>query len=189
MNTRSAPAVRHSFLERRYLGSVKRIAISAFLLFHIVAIVCWCVPLDSPLIAAFRGAIRPYFQWAGLFQGWDMFAPTPKSANSYIDAAILYRDGHTKTWQFPRMEQRSLAERYRKERYRKFTENLQKDANAPLLPDTARHIARLNNDGANPPEFVILVRHWSDIVPASHGAELWRTQILYSYSVQPKDLK
>lgn len=156
------------------------------------AIVCWSVPLDSPLLGAFRSAVRPYFLWVGLFQSWDMFAPNPKSVNSYIEGAVIYRDGHTKIWKFPRMEQLSLTQRYSKERYRKFVENLDKDTNAPLWPDAARHIARLNNDVANPPEFVILVRHWSEIIPPSevpHRQESWHAQVLFSYSVQPKDLK
>jgi len=58
----------------------KYIAVNVFLIFHILAIACWCLPIDSPLIPLCRNLVRPYFLWAGLFQSWDMFAPVPKGA-------------------------------------------------------------------------------------------------------------
>lgn len=171
---------------------MKRVVISAFLLFHIIAITCWCLPLDSPLRAAFTSVIRPYFVWSGLFQSWDTFAPVPKSTNAYIEAVVIYKDGHTRNWKFPRMEQLGLTERYFKERYRKYAENLQKDANVALWPDAARHLARLNNDVSNPPEIVMLVRYWSDIVrrdDSSYQPQPVHAQIFYEYNVKPEDLK
>ena len=83
----------------------KYIAVNVFLVFHLLAIACWCVPIDSPLIPLCRNLVRPYFLWAGLFQSWDMFAPVPKGANTYIEAVLIYRDGVRKTWTLPRMEQ------------------------------------------------------------------------------------
>ncbi len=139
-------------------AKTKHAVISAFLLFHLVAITCWCIPVNSALIANFKDLIRPYMLWSGLFQGWDMFAPTPPNINSYIQAAVIYKDGRTQIWKFPRMEQLGLFERYYRERYRKFEENLRQDANSALWPDVARHIARLNNnDVSNPPAIVVLV--------------------------------
>ncbi len=174
-------------------SKIKRALISILIAFHMIAIVFWTMPLDSPLIAAFRNAIRPYMLGSGLFQSWDMFAPTPKSANSYIDAIVIYKNGRTRSWSFPRMEQLSFSERYVKERYRKFVENLEQDRNVALWPDAARRIARLNHkDISNPPEFVILIRHWSDIVPrsiTSYHAEPWHAVIFYEYSVKSKDLE
>lgn len=170
---------------------IKRIAINVFLIFHLFAITVWCMPLNSPLTVAIRNAVRPYFLWTGLFQAWDMFAPSPKSVNSYIEAVVIYHDGHTLTWKFPRMEQLSLTERYEKERYRKYVENLNDDSKAGLWPDAARRIARINNDAGNPPEIVILVRHWSEIVPhddAAYHAEPWHARIFFEYRVRPEDL-
>jgi hypothetical protein len=174
------------------LRNLKGIAISAFLLFHIAAITCWCIPLNSPLIAVCRNVIRPYMLWSGLFQSWDMFAPQPKASNSYIESIVIYKDGRTQTWKFPRMEHLGLWERFQKERYRKFVENLQDDANRAFWPDTARYIARLNNDPSDPPQIVMLIRHWSDIAPrdeAAYHPESWHARIFYEYNVQAKDLK
>jgi hypothetical protein len=172
--------------------SVKRIVISAFLLFHILAITLWCVPLDTLLVGAFRDAVRPYMLWTGLFQSWDMFAPTPRSFNAWVEASVIFRDGRIQPWRFPRMEQLSLTDRYYKERYRKFVENLQEDKQAALWPDVARHIARLNNNPANPPEIVMLIRYWSEIVPRADGSyhpEPVRGHILFEYNVKPRDLQ
>lgn len=174
------------------LKKLTRIAISAFLLFHLIAIACWCVPLDSPLIQAFRNVVRPYVLWSGLFQSWDMFAPTPKAENSYIQAVVITHDGHLHTWKFPRMEQLSLTQRYLEERYRKFVENIEQEKNSAVWPDVARHLASLYNDPANPPEIVMLIRYWTAITLPSdraHGAAQEQAHIFFEYRVTPEDLR
>jgi len=170
----------------------KRSVIHLFIAFHLVAIAFWCVPVESPLIPLCREMVRPYFLWAGLFQSWDMFAPIPKGANTYIEATVRYRDGSQKTWTFPRVEQMGLKEKLFKERYRKFADNLQRDELDELLPDAARHIARLNSSPGNPVRMVILVRRISFIVPRANGIyipEPWDSHILLGYGVRPEDLK
>ena len=44
-----------------------------------------------------------------------MFSPVPKHANVYVEAIVLYQDGNTKNWAFPRVDQLSYTERYQKE--------------------------------------------------------------------------
>jgi hypothetical protein len=171
---------------------LKGFAINLFIGFHLVAIACWCVPIDSPLIPLCKNLVRPYFLWAGLFQSWDMFAPVPKGANTYIEAILIYRDGSGKTWTYPRMEQMRLTEKLFKERYRKFADNLQCGELDELLADAARHIARSNSSPANPVKTVILTQKVSFIVPRSDGSyvpEPWQPHILLGYGVQPEDLR
>jgi hypothetical protein len=130
--------------------------------------------------------------WSGLFQNWDTFAPSPKSVNAYVEAAVIFKDGHTHTWKFPRMEQLKLTERYHEERYRKFMEILQKDSYSALWPDVARHIARLNKNDTNPPEIVMLISYWSEIVPQANGSYHpgpERARIFFRYDVKPEDLQ
>ena len=167
----------------------KKIGVSAFLLFHLIAITCWSLPIQSPLINAWKKSFRPYLVWSGLFQSWDMFAPTPKSTQGYIEALIIHKSGEVTPWKFPRMEQLSIFERYWQERYRKYAEILRETNNVALWPDAARHLAWLNKDPRNPPEMVILVRHWSDI-PAQLNAPRppEHVQIFYEYKVQPGDV-
>lgn len=204
-STDFAPAQSNSWMEsqnrliqaippakRAAIYRAKRFAINVFLLFHLLAITCWAIPLDSPFLAAFRKTIRPYFLWSGLFQSWNAFAPAPKALNSYVEAVVIYKDGRILNWKFPRMEHMSLAERYFKERYRKFVENLKEDSNVALWPDAARYVARLNNDPSDPPEIIMLIRHWSDIVlpgNRSSAPQPQHVQIFYEYKVRSQDLK
>src|ERR1700739_2791762 len=161
MSTGTPHERKHSAVPQK----LKRIAINAFFLFHILAISCWALPLNNPLISSFRQLVRPYFIWSGLFQSWDMFSPDPKRVNSYLEAVVIYKDGSSTFWSFPRMELLSANERYSKERYRKFEENLQNDQYSGLRPDAARYIARLNNHKSSPPQTIMLVVRWSEIIP------------------------
>ena len=170
----------------------KRWAINLFIGFHLLAIVCWCLPIDTPLLPLCRSLVWPYFVWAGLFQSWDMFAPVPKGANAYIEAELHYRDGSRKIWTYPRMEQMSLKEKLFKERYRKFADNLQHEELDGLLPDAARYIARANSSPDNPVKTVILIRRVSFILPRPDGTYVpspWESHILLGYGVRPEDLK
>lgn len=170
----------------------KRWAINLFIGFHLIAITCWCLPIDTPLVPVCRSIVRPYFLWAGLFQSWDMFAPVPKGANAYIEAELHFSDGSRKTWTYPRMEQMSQKESLFRERYRKFADNLQRDELDDLLPDAARYIARSNSSSGNPVKTVILIQRLSFIVPRANGAyvpEPWQSHVLLGYGVRPEDLE
>ena len=104
--------------------------------------------------------------WTGLFQTWDMFAPNPLPLNTYVKAVVI-TEHHVRVWDFPRMDQLSLGQRYQKERYRKFVENMLLEQNEALLPDVVRHIARMYNDPSDPPRKVMLIKYQSEIPPGS----------------------
>ena len=177
---------------RSFPDNLKYFAINLFLLFHIVAISCWALPFNNPLIVSARNLVRPYLIWSGLFQSWDMFSPEPKRVNSYLEAIVIYQDGSSGLWSFPRMELLGFNERYTKERYRKFEENLQNDQYSGLWPDAARYVARANNNKSSPPKTIMLVVRWSDIIPRSDDAYdrgPWNSNIFFTYEVQPEDLK
>jgi hypothetical protein len=130
--------------------------------------------------------------WSGLFQAWDMFAPDPKSVNAYIKATIVTQNHHIKIFTFPRMEQLSFAERYRKERYRKFAETLMQEQNAAVWPDIARHVARSYNNSVDPPYKVSLIQFHSDIKFAWEESDevIPEPTIFFEdYFVQPEDLR
>ena len=172
-----------------------RVAITAFIAFNLFAIVSWCVPLDSPLIARCRDLSLPYLRWTGLFQKWDMFAPDPSKLNNFLSAVILYRDGTSSVWSFPRMENLGPFEKYLKERYRKYAnDNLRLDGYAAAWPDAARYIARINNNRpSNPPMLVALIRVWSIVPPPSPNGEQptadWNQYMFFRYTVAPGDLR
>jgi hypothetical protein len=170
-------------------SGAKCVAVNAFLAFHLISLAAWCTPAPNSLTVAYRRLIRPYVLWSGLFQSWDTFAPSPKTVNSYTGAIVLYRDGTTRNWQFPRMEQLSLGERYFKERYRKYAENLPQIQCQALWPDAARRIAR-NNNRSGAVKMVLLVQYWSSIVLAPGGSYRdapWDAHVFYAYTINPAD--
>lgn len=171
--------------------SARHTIISAFILFHLIAITCWALPWNPAVVKDVKELIRPYMLWSGLFQSWDMFAPNPKPENAYVRAVVITSDRHIKVWNFPRMEELSFGQRYQKERYRKFTESILDQRNEALLPDAANHIARLFNNPLDPPDKVMLIQFQSDI-------KLWgddtheptpKPNIFYDEYVQAGDLR
>jgi hypothetical protein len=121
-----------------------------------------------------------------------MFAPNPKAVNAYLEATIVYKDGTTGFWPFPRMELLSFTERYYRERYRKFEETLLDSKYSALWPDAARHIARLNSNPSNPPQTIMLLVRWSNIVQRSDGTferTPWDAYVFFTYAVKPEDLQ
>jgi hypothetical protein len=165
-------------------------AINLFLLFHLFAILIWCLPSNGLPLVVCRKLVRPYFLWSGLFQSWDMFSPSPRRTNGYLQAMLAYSDGTTDYWEFPRMNRLSLSQRYSKERYRKFEENLSEDKFPDLWPDVARYIARHAPDGSKRPEMVMLIMNWSDLVRNADGSFTdlpWQSRVFYRYRVEPED--
>jgi hypothetical protein len=121
-----------------------------------------------------------------------MFSPNPKAVNAYLEATIIYTDGSTGLWVFPRMELLSFTERYYRERYRKFEETLLDSKFSALWPDAARHVARLNSNPSNPPQTIMLLVRWSNIV--QHPDDTfertpWDAYVFFTYAVKPEDLQ
>jgi hypothetical protein len=173
------------------VARTKRFLVNLFIGFHLAAIACWAVPVDSPLVPLCRNLVRPYFLWAGLFQSWDMFAPVPKGANTYLEATLIYRDGSQRIWAYPRMEKMGSGEKLCKERYRKFAESLEREDLDAILPDAARFIARLNSTPRNPVKTVIVIQRGSFLMPGAGGTCIrppWEPHVLIGYGVRAEDL-
>ncbi len=133
-----------------------------------------------------RDLVDPYMQWTALTQSWDTFAPDPKAVNAYVKAVVITRKHHIHVWTFPRMEQLSFTERYRKERYRKFAENLVVEKNAILLPDVAGHVACMYKNPADPPEKSMLIQFLAEITPWGDDARTPRPTVFYEDFCDPR---
>lgn len=174
--------------------TVKRLAINAFLLFHLAVIVSWSIPSQALVFRIVRHSVSPYAWRAGLFQSWDMFAPNPTHTNAFVTAEITCSKGQVRVWSFPQMQDLGYSERYFKERYRKFSnDRLILKTNAILLPDAARYIARLNADPFNQPRIVKLIRYVSVISPPPAEGQApqldrWQRDVFFTYSVKAGDL-
>ncbi len=170
----------------------KCLVINVFLIFHIVAIAGWCIPLNSLLVDRLRTAVRPYMLWVGLFQSWDTFAPMPRTVNAYIEGTVILKNGQIRNWKFPRMEKLGFAERYYRERYRKFSENLPDAKYAALWPDAGRFLARKYNNPQNPPEIVILIQYWTEIAIQPNGSYQpgpLRAHVFWEHRLTAEDLR
>jgi hypothetical protein len=169
----------------------RRGAISIFILFNMVAILSWAIPLNVAPLPQVKEIVRPYLLWTGLFQSWDFFAPNPRPVNSYIQAVAVTQDHHMRVFDFPRMEQLNYAKRYREERYRKFAEVLCDSRYAALWPDVARHVARLLNNSTDPPRMVILMKFQTPIKYALTPAQepVPKPEFFYEYYVSGEGLR
>jgi hypothetical protein len=161
--------------------------ISIFILFHLIAITCWTIPSQLAPVRVVRELVRPYLLWTGLFQSWDTFAPNPRPINADIKALVITQDHHMHVWVFPRMQDLSLSERYRKERYRKFEEVL--PSTPALWPDVARHLAQSFDHPVDPTDKVMLIRFQSLIRHDQTSDAEPKSDIFYDDYVQPEDVK
>jgi hypothetical protein len=170
------------------IARFRRAAISVFILFHLVAITCVAVPVDFAPIVNVRGLVWPYILWIGLFQRWDMFAPDPPAVNSYIKTVVISHDRHMHVWSFPRMEELSFGERYREDRYRKFSEVLPAPQMAPLWPDVAARVAGLFDTQTGALDKVLLIEFESKIIPGAVTDPPATPTIFYEDYVHPETL-
>lgn len=173
----------------------RRAAINAFIALHLYIMVFWGMP-GSNFRNTFARMVEDYVIKLGLWHSWDMFSPDPLAVNFHLEAHIYFQDGTLRIWEFPRMEKLGLWERYRKERFRKWRERVRQDLYSAIWEDTARYVARQNNDGKNPPKRVVLVRHWGPIPPPQPGdyqpiAKEYDMKLNFRfafYDVKPEDL-
>ena len=166
-------------------------AISIFILFNIIAIFSWAIPLNVAPLPQIKEIVRPYLLWTGLFQSWDFFAPNPRPVNSYVQAAVVTQAHHMRTFEFPRMDQLSYGKRYREERYRKFAEVLCDPRYGALWSDVARHVARMEDNPADPPQTVILMKFQAPILYGMTSAQepVPKPEFFYEYFVGNEDLR
>jgi hypothetical protein len=174
-------------VKNRKNGTFRRIAINVFILFHLGAIACVAVPIDFAPVEIVRELVHPYFLWTGLFQRWDMFAPDPPTVNSYIKTVVISQDRHMRVWSFPRMEELGFAERYQKERYRKFSDVLPQPQMALLWPDVAAHVAGQFDNQTSALDKVLLIEFQSEMHPGATDPP-YTPSIFYEDYVHPETL-
>jgi hypothetical protein len=163
-------------MRRETVNSDHRSLINAFIILNVVTILFWSQPYLYWPRFLIRQITAGYMQFCGVWQEWNMFAPEPRSIRIRMDATVTLRDGTSKTWTFPQMDQMSLWERLRKERYRKWAhDGVRTDSESRLWEPTVLYIARQFDDPENPPVAVQLHRHWAVIPkPTEAGADIAR---------------
>ena len=149
----------------------RRSLVDAFIIFHVLAICCWTLPIPWPGASTVNDIVGGYMRYSGLWQNWNMFSPDA-SLLLRMDATVTFRDGTTKKWVFPQMEEMSVWRRYQKERYRKWAhDNVREDDNKVTWYPTAKFIARQCTERDNPAVKVALHRYWAEIPPPNENGE------------------
>lgn len=170
--------------------------VCAFVIFTVLTVTIYALPKPSPAVV--NNEVEPrgtdiFLKWndsqlksnpilvnylypTGLWQYWDMFAPNPAQTDFWCDAEVVFFDGSHTRYQYPRMKELPITQKYLMERYRKFYErvNMSDPAhgsdNGWMWPVFAQHIALINaHDPKNPPVKIGLTRHWQDV--ARHDAK------------------
>jgi hypothetical protein len=107
----------------------------------------------------------------GVYQPrWQLFAPAPVDANSWISADVILSDGQRRYWRSPRWRGMNAGQRFWHSRHKKFVANLQrgihKDEQSPLWPAFADYLARITPlEAGQRVVRVELTCHWYYIDP------------------------
>jgi hypothetical protein len=172
----------------------RRAIISGFIAFHLIAILCTATPPISRATTMLKTKVEPYLLLTGLQQVWAMFSPDPPTFANYLEAEVIYHDGHRTIWKFPLPSDSGYYRRYFLERYRKWANDyVRNDGFSGLWPDACRFIAYTNNNRAAPPDTVKLIRRWLPIPPVDSavpaGPEVWQRYAYYTCPVKAEYLR
>lgn len=136
-----------------------------------------------------RGSwVRDYLSLTGTWQYWDMFAPNPSNLDFYVTAEIAC-ESKWYSVEYPRMSKMGLAEKYTKERFRKFIERAHTEQFSYLWPYLAQRMARefKQSTGKNPTK-IILVRHFRILPGPDKIIPDYQEFRFFTYVVRPEDL-
>ena len=150
--------------------TARRWALSAFVLFHLSALVIWTVP-DCAIKAQFQTPYRYYVLPLGLWQWWALFAPNPMRQSMVLNAEVLDAKGMRHTYEFQRLADLPWWEKLPRYRNCKFTANMLVDEFKPNQVYTARHAVRKLDLGKEAfPVSVCLYIEAKDPPPLGTGA-------------------
>jgi hypothetical protein len=118
-----------------------RLAVSAYLVFHLTATVIWIIP-GSPLKERVMPAFSYYMIPLGLWQSWWMFAPDPMRSTLVLEAEVIDAKGIRHLHEFTRVADLPWWQKVPRFRHPKFSCNLLNDEYVKLREYSARHAVR-----------------------------------------------
>lgn len=121
--------------------TARRWALSAFVLFHLSALVAWTMPFCA-LKTQIQWPYRYYILPLGLWQWWAIFAPDPIRNTMTLNAEILDAKGMRHIYEFPRIGDLPWWQKLPQYRRPKFTANMMIDEYKVHRQFTARHAVR-----------------------------------------------
>jgi hypothetical protein len=179
-------------------GNWKRALLNLFIIAHVTLLFLWGLPSNRFATFVTR-PVRSYVIFAGLWHNWSMFAPSPYTLNYDMRARVEFKDGTSKDWIWPRVNEMSILKRIPKERFRKWRELMFNDDFAASWIHNAKFVARqLNTTASNPPVKVTLTRFWRPVPPPNLKQDYQpfpkdfsptHSFCIGTYPIAPKDLQ
>ena len=121
--------------------AVRRLAISAFLLFHLAATVIWVMPV-CPIRDQCIPFLKYYILPLGMWQAWAMFAPDPIHDTVMLEAEVIDCHGVRYGFAFPKMADYSWWEGIPRFRYSKYSASISSEELALPRTFAAHHVLR-----------------------------------------------
>jgi len=121
--------------------TARRLGISAFVIFHLSALMLWTMP-NCAIKERFQLPFRFYVLPLGLWQWWAIFAPDPPHCTNTLDAEVIDAKGIRHVYEFARIADLPWWQKIPRYRNPKFTCNMGSAEFARQREFTARHAVR-----------------------------------------------
>jgi len=121
--------------------TVKRLAVSAFLIAHLAAVLLWNLPA-CPLKLRMATTCGAYLLPLGLWQHWGMFAPDPVKDTATLEALVVDARGLLHEYAYPAMQDLSPWQAARRYRMAKLETNAGPEEMRATREMIARHAVR-----------------------------------------------
>lgn len=177
------------------LKTALEIVISAITVVYFFLVIMWLCP-SSELTTRIVAPIKFFWLFWGLEQNWKLFSPLIRNINYHTSATITFQDGTETVWEPPRMEKLSLIDKFRLEKFRKWSvDSLPWPDYKEFWPDFARYVGRKYYVAQNPPVSLSLILHWIEIpLPEKNVArdslpEHTKTSTVFFYRYRNQDFQ
>jgi hypothetical protein len=121
--------------------TARRLAISAFVIFHLSALIIWTLPhcaIKDRFIAPYKYYVLPL----GIWQWWAIFAPDPVRDNQILEAEVIDAKGIRHIHEFTKIGDMPWWQKIFRYRDAKFTGNMMNPEYIKQRALTARHAVR-----------------------------------------------
>lgn len=177
---------------------VKEIFLSGVTVVFLLVTALWLTPDKAATGELKKKIIEPikiFWLFWGLEQNWALFSPVIKDMNYHTVGVITREDHSNEIWEFPRMDKLDLFNRFRLEKYRKWSiDSLPWPHHKEFWPYIARYVGRLNYRKDNPPVKFTLLLFWTKI-PSPTTSFTKRAELpahtsvnhVFTYEFSPED--
>lgn len=186
--TTAAPQADHN-------TKVKETLLSFLILAYLFFTITWLSP-ESNLRTRILEPVKQFWLFWGFDQNWRLFSPEIRNINFHTSATLTMTNGERVVWELPRMKQMSLWQRFKDEKFRKWSiDSLPWPDYKEFWPDFARYVGRQYCTPENKPVDLTLNLYWIEIpqpqaklIPVKDLPEHTKYNTVFYYRFKPEDL-